>query len=92
VCDGTPIHDAHPVAYLLAPELYTRVGQLHLDVVVSLSHEEPAHGMSMYDGRGQRAIASAGTGVTVLLAVDDDAFRRLLIEQIGSMQGQEERA
>ena len=95
-CHGTPLHDAHPVAYLLAPQLYTRTERLPLSVI-SGRDGDPAHGMSTFDRRGKRAdtglqggreeAAAAGArgAVTVLLEVDRPGFVKLLAESIGGL-------
>lgn len=86
MCDGTPLHDAHPVAYLLAPHLYTRVEEMALEVVDSPGGA--AHGMSLFDRRGKRrgeahgtTVSNTGT-VTVLLDVDREAFAHFLTESV----------
>ena len=91
-CDGTPMHDAHPVMYLVAPQLYTRTEQLKLSVISS-QVGDPAHGMSTFDRRGRRAGTGIGGGreagdrgsVTVLLEVDRPAFVKLLTDSISGL-------
>ena len=91
-CDGTPLHDAHPVMYLVAPQLYTRTEQLKLSVISS-QVGDPAHGMSTFDRRGKRADTGLGGGreagargsVTVLLGVDRRAFVKLLADSISGL-------
>lgn len=81
LCEGTPLHDAHPVAYLLAPEIYTETASAHLHVVVASHEHEHAHGLTFVDGRGSRA-DQAPPGrqpLTLLMKVDLPAFERLLI-------------
>lgn len=34
VCEGTPLHDAHTVGYLVAPQLYNHSETVHFEVVV----------------------------------------------------------
>lgn len=87
LCTGTPLHDAHPVAYLLAPEIYTKTAKAHLHVVVASHHDELAHGLTFVDGRGSRA-DQAPPGrqpLTLLLDVDKPAFERLLVDTVLAM-------
>ena len=81
VCHAAPIHDAHPVVYLLEPEMYT-VEDLALQVLVS-APGEAAHGMSLLDRRGARGSGArpaneSTSSVSVMMGVDADAFRATL--------------
>ncbi len=80
VCDGTPLHDAHVVAFVIAPEIYTRAETLHVQVHVSSRHDDPPNGMSIVDRRGERRF---GGGVKVVLEADGRAFTELLVRTIG---------
>ena len=87
LCEGTPLHDAHPVAYLVSPELYTKVERVHLHVVVAGSHDDDTNGMSFVHVRGSRATQPepGRQPVTLLLDVDQPKFEALLTETITSM-------
>ena len=84
LCTGTPLHDVHPVAYLLSPELYTKHELVHLEVVVGAARDDPADGMSYTDGRGSRATEAAPgrQTVRVLLDVNMPKFESLLADTI----------
>ncbi|KAL1518444.1 hypothetical protein AB1Y20_002736 [Prymnesium parvum] len=80
VCDGTPIHDAFPVAYLLAPHLFTNTTEVSLQVVVAPG--TPAHGQSFVDQRWSAGRAADAPHATLLLDVDRDGFVELLVANI----------
>ena len=82
-CESMPFHDAHPVAYLLLPELYTRVETMRVEVLAS-APGRPEHGMSLVDKRAgalRRAAAEppgpAECDAKVLMEVDEEGFLAL---------------
>jgi purine nucleosidase len=89
-CTTTPLHDAHPVMYLVEPRMFTRVEAMDVDVLVSdvepakASHlgGHPAHGMSLVDPRRQRPADPSVPTVDVLLDIDADRFRKALHERL----------
>ena len=87
LCDSAPMHDAHPVAYLLDPSMFTRVEEMHVRILVT-ALGDPAHGMSMVDRRSsaRRSHSTAAAGectVRVLMDVDAKRFKQLMLDAIG---------
>jgi purine nucleosidase len=50
MCSGSPQHDAHAVAYVVDPDMYTNSSWLQLEVIVG-QPGQPAYGMSLLDRR-----------------------------------------
>jgi purine nucleosidase len=89
--DHGALHDVHPVAYLLWPEMYTSIQKLTIDVVVA-DKLGPSNGHSLVDRRNlaKGGAADDRTGVslgvkkkaTVLLDVDAPTFIAHFVESL----------
>ena len=72
-CEGAPVHDAHVVAYLTNPKLYT-TKTVAIDVVVGPGDD--TNGMVVVDRRSWAE--TIAPRVTVLTNVDTEGFREQL--------------
>lgn len=80
MCDVCPLHDAHPVIYLIDPSIYTPV-TMRLRVLVS-SPGDPVHGFSLVDRRpgakkrmADNPPAAGECDAIILMKVDEAAFK-----------------
>lgn len=90
-CDGVPLHDAHVVAWLTEPELYTNVSEAPIDVTVARAGDA-VHGACVVDRRpGSAARRAQMPRARVLLDVDADAFAASFIERVSGLWRVEER-
>lgn len=84
---GSPLHDAHVVAAVLDPSMYT-YAQKRLTVLVA-SPGDPTHGATLFDRRiVPQSAPSPEMGeatVTVATAVDSTRFVELFIDRIASL-------
>ena len=82
VCDGAPLHDAHPIAYMLQPDLYI-VEQLTFHVLVGVTGSEDSHGMVVVDRRPGQTPARGSCTTQVLMDVKDShAFVHLVTSNV----------
>ena len=94
--DHGALHDVHPVAFLLWPEMYTSIQKLTIDVVVA-DKQGPSNGHSLVDRRNlaKGGAADDRTGValgpkkkvTVLLDVDAPTFIAHFVDSLGPPRG-----
>ena len=85
-CEGAPLHDAHPITYLLEPSMYTKSEVMRVRILVS-EPGDPVHGMSLVDRRlGAKArrektpIQAGECDALVLLEVDRTRFVEVLMD------------
>ena len=75
---GGPLHDAHVIAYLLKPDLYT--GR---DCAVAIETSSPlTRGMTIVDWLGK---TGKPKNAKVLTAVDADGFFQLVLDRLGRL-------
>ena len=84
-CEAMPLHDAHPVTYLLQPNIYK--GETMRVQVLATTPGNPEHGMSLVDRRSGALMrartqppAPGECDAHVLMSVDGQAYRRLVDE------------
>ena len=75
---GGPLHDPTVIAYLLEPEIF---GGKHVSVEVD-TRPGPTEGMTIVDWWG---LTDQEPNATVMNAIDDHAFFRLVMERIGRL-------
>ena len=85
-CEGAPLHDAHPITYLLEPSMYTKSEVMRVRILVS-EPGDPVHGMSLVDRRlGAKArrektpIQAGECDALVLLEVHRKRFVEVLMD------------
>uniref|UniRef100_A0A7S4RLG7 Inosine/uridine-preferring nucleoside hydrolase domain-containing protein n=1 Tax=Alexandrium monilatum TaxID=311494 RepID=A0A7S4RLG7_9DINO len=85
ICGGIPLHDAHTVAFLLEPGLYTNISELSIEVIVTAEEGRTEHGMSVVDRRAQAGRGGLGerqSRVQALLGVDGERYVRSFLEHL----------
>ena len=85
MCDGTAMHDAHTVGWMVAPHLYERnVSEFEVDVIVAPG--TPSHGMLLTDRRRSSSGQPTKAKVRVMLDVDGQAFVAQLASAIDNLR------
>ena len=92
MCTTAPMHDAHPVAYVLDPTMYPKPQVMRMSVLVGRPGDA-AHGLSLVDRRSGAPKRIANTppvagecDVTVLLEVDGRKFRAALMSAASELR------
>jgi len=84
VCDGAPLHDAHPIAYMLQPENYV-VETIDFSIMVGGSE----NGMCVIDRRsrssGKEPPHGTCTGRVMMQVNDAPLFGRQLVDAAGKL-------
>eukprot|EP00927_Polykrikos_kofoidii_P049435 TRINITY_DN43486_c0_g1_i1.p1 TRINITY_DN43486_c0_g1~~TRINITY_DN43486_c0_g1_i1.p1 ORF type:complete len:380 (-),score=62.17 TRINITY_DN43486_c0_g1_i1:35-1174(-) len=83
-CNGFPLHDAHTVAFLIEPSLYSNVTTVQLQVLVS-KYGLPEHGMCLLDRRPKKQDFQAVSGSSSF-DVDEAPVRLLLDVNVTGFQ------